>query len=74
MLQRADRHCLFNVLGRWYGISMARASSAVGASIGGRMKIALMKDLSGAAALMDLAQWAGHTCLPIATAAGLRSI
>ena len=33
-----------------------------------------MKDLPGAAALMDLAQWAGHTCLPIASAAGLRSM
>jgi DNA-binding response OmpR family regulator len=38
------------------------------------VKIALMSDLPGAGPLRDLAQWAGHHCLPVASAARLRSM
>jgi DNA-binding response OmpR family regulator len=38
------------------------------------MRIAIMKELPGAGPLIDLAQWAGHNCLPVASAAGLRSM
>ena len=40
----------------------------------GRVKLAVMKDVSGAGSLMELAQWAGHSCLSIATTVGLRSM